>query len=142
MKTRSTVISNPSDLNALNSFPFARKRGIGKISLAENFQHEEREELEKQLNKYYYACGCSTSSKWLISGLILGGVLTIAGNYISGFDTPNALLTVTGLGLAGAISGKILGLVKANSNLKRCIHTIQAFWRPKGEPMREKFTCG
>ncbi len=64
MKT--SVIRHPSELNELATLPVLRKRGVGKIQLSESFQHEDKALLERNLNRYYHACGCSTSAKYLL----------------------------------------------------------------------------
>jgi hypothetical protein len=144
MKTRITIINHPSQLNALSSYSFSRRRGLGKIELSDVFQHPEREKLEENLNKNYYACGCSTSARYLISGLVVGVLAVAVDNTF--FEThrilhPISTVLITTFG--GAIIGKLVGLSKANSKLKRTIHTIQAFWRPKTEsPMTEQPICG
>ena len=144
MKTYNTIIDHPSELNALSSFPFSRKRGLGKIVLSEAFQHEDREQLEKDINTHYYACGCNTSAKYLLSGLVIGVLLVAGTNFLPNYQlnlSPITTILVTTIG--GGILGKIVGLLSANAKLKRSIHTVQALWRPKiKSPMKKQPDCG
>lgn len=144
MDKNRTIIDHPSQLNTLSAIPFFRTRGLGKIHLSDSFQHNEREQLEKDINKYYYACGCSTSAKFLIAGLLLGLLLNGIDDTLLNLQWklhPITIILFTAIG--GGIIGKLIGLVKANSKLKRSIHTVQAFWRPKTEStMKEQPDCG
>lgn len=144
MKSKLTIIEHPSQLNALTTFPFSRKRGRGKIQFSDNFQHPEKEQLEKAINKNYYACGCSTSSKFLIAGLVLSALAVGVDSAFLEADMirrPVRAILVTTFG--AAIIGKLVGLARANNKLKRAVHTVQAFWRPKVESsMKVQPDCG
>ena len=144
MKTKQTIIEHPSQLNALSAFSFSRRRGRGKIQLSQSFQHPERGQLEAAINKNYYACGCSTSARYLIAGLVIGGLALGVDTYLlqdSWIQWPMTIVLATTFG--GAILGKLVGLANANAKLKRSIHTVQAFWRPQTErPVREQPLCG
>jgi len=144
MKTKQTIIEHPSQLNALSAFPFSRRRGRGKIQISDTFQHTEREQFEKDINKNYYACGCSTSTKYLIAGLLIGGVLLGVDTWLlQGGWIQWPIFTILSTTFGGAILGKFVGLSKANAKLKRTIHTVQAFWRPQTDSsMKEQPHCG
>lgn len=144
MKTRITIIEHPSQLNELSAFPFSRRRGGGKIELSQTFQHPEREQLEKDINKNYYACGCSTSANYLIAGLVLGALsIGIDNAFLNGEWIQWPITTILIATVGGAILGKLVGLSRANSKLKRTVYTVQAFWRPKTESrMIKQPDCG
>lgn len=144
MKSKLTIIEHPSQLNALTTFPFSRKRGRGKIQFSDNFQHPEREQLEKAINKNYYACGCSSSAKFLIVGLIIGLVsVGVDSAFLEAHWIKRPVATLLILTFGGAILGKLIGLARANNKLKRTVHTVQAFWRPIVEStMKVQPDCG
>lgn len=132
MKTSETLINHPRELNNLTSFSMARKRGLGSLKLSTKFDHYNKADLEDQLNKNYYACGCSESSKMLITGLLLGGLAILLNDYFPNFKIPAWYWTVFGLGLLGAVLGKIFGLVRANKRLKSTVRIIQGLWPVEG----------
>lgn len=144
MKNKITIIEHPSQLNALNAFSIARRRGVGKIQFSDSFQHFEREQLENEINKNYYSCGCDTSARYLIAGLVIGALLVVLDSTLLKDQwISNPVLTILVITIGGAILGKLVGLVKANFKLKRTIHTVQALWRPKTESaIKQQPDCG
>ncbi len=123
-----TTINHPAQLNTMTSFSMARKRGLGLLKLSSEFVHNKRGVLEEQLNKYYYACGCSQSAKMLLFGLLLGGLALFLNNYYPSFAIPAWHWTVPSLGIAGAVLGKVYGLSRANHKLRQTISEIQSLW--------------
>lgn len=144
MNTKTTIIEHPSELNTLTAFPFARRRGRGRIALSDAFQHPERGQLEKDINKNYYACGCSTSARYLIAGLVIGAVVIgIDAAFLDEQYIQSPVVALLVLTFGGGILGKLVGLARANKKLKRSVHTTQAFWRPKVEStMKMQPDCG
>lgn len=140
---RSTIFNHPSQLNSLSTFSLYRKYGLGKLKLADNFQYKDKLSLEQDLNRNYYACGCSEGSKALML-FSIGSSMYAGFKYFQGEHSLILLGTyVIGISIAGAIFGKWFGLYKANNNLKRTVHTIQAHW--KVESQHEHLpgvTCG
>jgi len=142
MKTKTTEIIHPSELNALSSFTIFRRRGLGQLQIASSFEHPDKNQLENDLNKYYYACGCSTSAKLLLIGTFIG-ILYVALYYASqDLSFGNAILTIISAGIGGAVLGKGIGLFRANLQLKRTVRTIQEHWRPKVKQELEQILCG
>lgn len=123
-----TIIKHPAQLNKMTSFSMARRRGLGLLKLSSEFVHSKRGVLEEQLNKYYYACGCSQSAKMFIFGLLLGGLALLLHNYYPSFAVPAWYWTVPGLGIAGGILGKVYGLSRANHKLRQTASEIQSLW--------------
>ncbi len=138
-----TIFDHPSQLNSLSSFSLYRKYGLGQLKLADSFQYKDKLSLEQDLNRNYYACGCSEGSKALILFLI-GSAFYAGFKYFQGERSLIVLGTyIIGTSIAGSILGKLIGLYKANNHLKRTVHTIQAHW--KVESKHEHFpsvTCG
>jgi|SRR5688572_6368548 hypothetical protein len=141
MKTRTTVIKHPSQLNALSAFKIFRTRGLGHLSLAA-FEHKEKEKLEKELNKYYYACGCDTSAKALILFLVAGIVYSALSLFMNDMSVLHASYYTIGAGIGGGVVGKMIGIFQANNKLKRTVYTIQAYWKPEGAPSMRPISCG
>ncbi len=142
MKENMTEFIHPSQLNTLNSFSLFRKHGLGRLKLANKFDHKNKQVWENELNKHYYACGCSEGSKGLLL-FLLGSLIYIGVSFYLG---ERSVLTLAGsffgITLSGAIIGKIWGLSKANNKLKRTVHMIQANWEVKGEKDIEGIICG
>jgi hypothetical protein len=142
MNTRITEFKHPSQLNSLSPFSLFRKSGLGTLKLSASFEHENKQTWEKELNKYYYACGCSEGSKglllFLLGGMVYFGVKTYLGNS----DVWTSIATALGIAMAGAVIGKITGLYKANSKLKRTVYSIQSHWKTRDNTLKDKIVCG
>jgi hypothetical protein len=103
----------------------ARRAGPGTFRLAGVLaSHPRRRAWEDGLNQHYRACGCDTGARGLLGGLACGA-LACCGAYVQGGGVAS-LLYVPGLGLAGALLGKITGLIGARVRLGRIIHEIRA----------------
>lgn len=139
---KSTEFLHPSELNALGALPMLRRRGLGKMSLSSSFDHPDKARLETELNAYYYACGCSTSAKLLLLGIAAGLIYSAFGSAFQDMGLGNAALFTIGAGIAGAISGKLLGLYRAHKKLIKTVHTVQALWRPEVARETEQILCG
>jgi hypothetical protein len=90
-----------------------------------------REEWEATLNRNYLACGCSASSSGLLLG-ILAGPLLLVFRAFAGASPPSLLQSggiVVGLAVAGAVVGKLAGLIAANARLKAVVAIIQDNWK-------------
>jgi hypothetical protein len=136
------IITDPAELNAISALPLKRTSGLGRIRLGGTLsEHPDRERWEKELNKGYFACGCDTGAKGLLIGLVVG--LIWAGySYANGDASLWGLATkAVGLALAGAVAGKLYGLLKAESRLRKTASEIQQNWPVKrGEP--NMILCG
>lgn len=137
-----TEIQHPSELNVLISLPFLRKRGLGKIQLSSTFNHTEKSNFENSLNRYYHACGCSTSAKLLLIGVAGGLLYSAIAVTFQDYGISNAVTTIIGAGIGGAILGKIVGLFLARRKLLKVVYTIQALWRPEAKQEKELILCG
>lgn len=141
MKKRQFLVYHPSQLNSLSTMPWAHGNGIGKIVLDESFQHPKKEQLEMELNKAYYACGCDQGAKALILGLLLFAVIGGAGHFYAAWSLSKIISTLLGGSIVMAISGKFIGLMIANKRLKHTRREIQSNWKPKW-PETKKIGCG
>lgn len=141
MKNKQHSIDHPSQLNALSVLPLARTRALGTLRLAGDIaEHPKKEEWEADLNKHYYACGCSAGAKGLLLGLLAGVVYAI---FVS--KEPSTLAAV-GIVLApavvGAVLGKVVGLLRASTRLRRTVHEIQEHWKVEPTDPADKWVCG
>jgi hypothetical protein len=142
MKTRSSQINHPSELNSLTTFRPLRKPGRGTIILSPQFEHPEKRQWEADINRYYYSCGCASGAKGLLAMLLLGIGVSIAAYLV---DTPSLreLIAIPIVAaIAGAAIGKIAGLASAHRRLVRVVHTVQAHWKPMDKQERPIITCG
>lgn len=142
MGKHTTIIKHPSMLNSLSTVSFFRTRGLGNLVLASDFVHPEKENLEKDLNKYYYACGCDTGATGLLIFLVAGIAYSTFAVTSSDMSIINGVLYTLGITVAGAVLGKMSGLVSANFKLKKTIHTIQDNWKPADKQKKEIILCG
>ena len=128
MKNKQYTISHPSKLNSLSTLPLYRKQGLGTLVLSDSFNHPERDNWQKELNKNYYACGCDTGAKWLVSGLILFGVCSAYFYKANNWNLVTSIIFWIGGAIVLSGIGKFYGLLKANSKLKQTIHKIKSNW--------------
>lgn len=105
-----------------------RKRGLGRLKLPPEFDHPMRNQLEEDLNRYHYACGCTTSAKLLLAGLAAGLIFSIYTGIEHEITLFNAILITVGTGIGGSILGKMIGLSKANKHLKETVRMIKRYW--------------
>ena len=135
-------ISHPTQLNSLSTLPFIGVKTVGKLKLKGNMrEHPQRKDLEKLLNKHYYACGCDTGSITLLIGLILTSGYFIYSYSIKDISILSSLGTIIGVSIASSIIGKVYGLFRANQKLKKVIEQVKKEWKPEKEFM-ENWSCG
>jgi hypothetical protein len=142
MKTRSSQINHPSELNSLITSRLFRRPGRGKIGLSPEFKHPEKEQWEANINRYYYACGCSTGAKGLLLMLTLGLAVGGAAYVFDGLSLKQMIALPIAAAVLGAVIGKLSGLAAARRRLTRVIHTIQANWKPLDKAEEPIVICG
>jgi hypothetical protein len=140
---REHIFTHPSQLNGLSTLPFTRTSGLGTLRLGgELAEHPERKKWEAQLNRAYYACGCDTSAALLTIGLLLGSAWSIfafAQKMMGGWAALGfPLLCAVG----GAVVGKLIGLLRANTRLQQIIQDIQGHWQVDEKPEDPQINCG
>ncbi|MCP3957909.1 MAG: DUF456 domain-containing protein [bacterium] len=141
MKNKQHRIDHPSQLNALSLLPIMRTRGLGTLRLqGEIAEHASKEAWERDLNKHYYACGCSEGAKGLLLGLLAGSAYAFFAG--SGQGVGAAVGTVVGAALVGAVLGKVLGLLRARTRLRQTIREIQEQWQVEPTGTEEGWACG
>lgn len=142
MNKRSLQINHPSELNSLLPPWGFRKSGKGTIRLSPEFKHPQREQLEASINRYYYACGCSSSARWLLVTLALGLGVGAAAYVFDALPLGQIIALPIAAAVFGAVIGKISGLAAARRRLTRAIYTVQAYWKPETKSERPILVCG
>ncbi|MBI5189652.1 MAG: hypothetical protein HZA22_03105 [Nitrospirae bacterium] len=143
MKNKTHVIEHPSQLNSLSVMPIVRTSALGRIQIGGNMsKHPRKEQWEQDLNRHYYACGCGTSAKGLIIGILCSCLLS-AFNYLQrGWDFGGALSSTLLISIGFAAAGKLIGLLKARNNLRTIITEIQNNWVTEPSPESGTIGCG
>ena len=141
MKNKQYIINHPSQLKALSTLPFTHRAGLGKIIINDSFQHENKDQMEYNLNKNYYACGCSQGAKALLIGLLVFGVVGFYGFNYYDWSVAKSLTSFFGGAILMSILGKLIGLVQANNKLKETTKEIQSVWKPDW-PKAKTIGCG
>ncbi len=137
------IISHPSELNSLSTLPILRTKAIGKLKLSGSIEnHPEKNTWESELNKYYYACGCNTSAKGLLIGLI-GSFIWKSVQYFQGDrNLGDSILFIFITTTIFAVAGKIFGLTNAQLKLNQVVKQIQKNWKVETEPVEDNWACG
>lgn len=136
------IITHPSQLNSLSTFPLIGIKNFGLIRLWGNMaEHPKKMDYEKTLNMQFRACGCDTSAKGLLIGLFASGTYEIFRFATTEGSISNAAITILGVTILFAVVGKTYGLYQANSRLKKLVSEIQKEWRPEKE-FKEGIVCG
>lgn len=115
------LLSSAEDLRALRVHPFqVRPRGL-RLE-APSLPPSEAREWQGRLSRDYSDCGCGAGAAFTVAALA-GCVLHVFFIRPGGARTLNWISIATGAGIlmAGALSGKILGLLAAHLRLKRTI---------------------
>jgi hypothetical protein len=143
MTIRERVFTHPSQLKMLSVLPFLRTGGMGKLRLGGSIaEHSDIKRWEKELNQYFYACGCDESAKSLIIGLFTGSMWG-GYNYFQGtWGWGATIIAPISIAVGGAIIGKFFGLFIANEKLKNTIGEIQEQWQPEDKQDVESWNCG
>lgn len=142
MKTRSLQINHPSELNNLTTSRLFRKPGRGTIRLSPEFMHPEKGQWEADINRYYYACGCSSGAKALLVMLILGLGISFAAYVFDALSLKQIIALPIAAAIFGAVIGKVSGLATARRRLTRVVYTVQATWKPENKEERPIVVCG
>ena len=129
MESKQFIIDHPSQLNALSA-PFKHRSSLGKIIFNDSFQHADKKKMERELNKNYYACGCSQGTKALLIGIFVFGVAGAYGFYNYDWSVTKSIASFFGGATVMSLLGKLMGLSKANNKLKQTIKEIQSVWKP------------
>lgn len=142
MKIRNLQINHPSELNSLTTSRLFRKPGRGIIRLSPEFRHPEKDQWEASINRYYYACGCSSGAKGLLVLLVLGLGVSFTTYVFDILPLKQTLALPIAAAIFGAVIGKLSGLATARRRLTRVVHTVQANWKPEDKAERPIVICG
>jgi hypothetical protein len=104
--------------------------------------HQDRERWERDLNRFYFACGCSAGAKGLVLGLLAGAVAGVAA-VAGGWSGPaGGVALAGGAVVTGALLGKLAGLAQAERQLRATVAAIQASVRDREPGRAEAQHCG
>lgn len=143
MPRKEYLVEHSSQLNGLSTLPLARTPGLGTIRLGGVMaRHPERERWERELNRSYHACGCDTGAKGLLLALVPGVAAGASGLSREAYTGLGAAGVGLGFALAGAVLGKLVGLVRAQRRLSRVAAEIQGAVREREPSVVEVWTCG
>lgn len=124
-----TTLTHPTQLNRLQVWRFGRTRGLGRLKLPPELPESHREQWERDLNRYYYACGCSAGAKGIVLAtvamMIYAGWQWSRGHISLG----RGALLVGAAAIVGAIIGKLIGLAIAERKLKLLKREILQTWK-------------
>lgn len=142
MKTCNLQINHPSELNSLTTSRLFRKPGRGIIRLSSEFRHPEKDQWEASINRYYYACGCSSGAKGFLVLLALGLGVSFTTYVFDTLPLKQTLALPIAAAIFGAVLGKLSGLATARRRLTHVVHTVQANWKPEDKAERPIIICG
>jgi len=128
MNQTSVVIRNPEDLINLIEGHSSEIDYPGEFKLAEGFKSNERGNLEEDLNRFYYACGCGTGTAFFIVGLIVGIAYICWMVYQNQFSFWMDSSIMIALAITGLCAGKFIGLRYAKSMLNKTVEKILLTW--------------
>lgn len=120
------LFSEPSELGALSTLSSLRSRGRRRIRLSGRLAGQERSaEWERDLNRYYLACGCDTGARGAFIGFIGATLLTIDSLMRGGLGWTGLVVLSLALVIVASGLGKLVGLLQADRRLKQLVHRIQ-----------------
>jgi hypothetical protein len=137
------VFTDPFELGELSTLPLVRSRGRGRIKLSGRMAaHQKAAEWERELNRYYFACGCDTGAKGTLIGLAGAAVLLIDSLVRGWFGWTRVILLSLALIIVLSVMGKFVGLFRANHRLNRLIREIQQQMPPERAEPAPVLLCG
>jgi len=80
--------------------------------------------LERQLNRWYFACGCEQGSMAVLVTLLA----CLATGLVAGFDGPFEWWRIVGYVMAAALGGKALGLAYAKARLRGLYRRLKSHY--------------
>ena len=81
-------------------------------------------QLERQLNRWYFACGCEQGSMAVLVTLLACS----AAGFVAGFAGPFEWWRIVGYVMAAALSGKVLGLAYARARLRWHYRHLETYY--------------
>ena len=137
MNERQFTISNSAGLTTLSVWPGKRSPGQGPIVLQdESLPEDQRTAYAAELNRAYYACGCTEAAQGMLLGLV-GAVALVP---VMGLQFSS--LSLLALPVVGLVIGKFAGLARAERRLKQTVKQIISEWQPADPPKPDHWACG
>lgn len=116
------VLDGPASLATLNRRGL--RASIRRIALADAERLPDGAHLERQINRWFFACGCEQGSFTVL--LVAAGSIT-AGLW-HGFDGPLAWWRVVAYVAAAALVGKVAGIAHARLRVRRVRRRLLIAW--------------
>ncbi|MBI3150125.1 MAG: hypothetical protein HYZ17_16600 [Betaproteobacteria bacterium] len=117
-------LTGPETLARLRSAPM--KQCIRSIAVVDSrLPDDQARALERQLNRWYFACGCEQGSLAVLLTLLT----SVAGGLRAGFDGALAWWCIVGYVMVAAFVGKVLGLLYAKARLRGLYRRLDAHYR-------------
>jgi hypothetical protein len=144
MKIDLQTLDHPSQLRGLLHPMRRRSLGSGPLRLGGTLaEHPQRAQWERALLRELNACGCGSAAAGLLVGLLLVAPLGAGGLYLAGhLSTAAGAALVLGIGLAGGLIGKGLGLLRARRRLASLVQEVTLQWPVPADRFEERAHCG
>lgn len=114
-------LAGPETLARLRGTPM--KQNIRSITVVDSgLPADEARSLERQLNRWYFACGCEQGSLAVLLTLLT----SVAAGLRAGFDGALAWWCIVGYVMAAALVGKVLGLLYAKTRLRGLYRRLES----------------
>lgn len=116
-------LAGPDSLERLRAS--STKRVIRSITLvAPELPTDVARRLERQLNRWYFACGCEQGSLSVL--MMLLACLTVG--IVAGFDGPLQWWRIVAYVMAAALGGKALGIAYAKARLRGLYRRLETYY--------------
>lgn len=116
-------LAGPDSLERLRAS--STKRVIRSIAVVDpELPTDAARRLERQLNRWYFACGCEQGSMAVLVTLLACS----ATGLVAGFDGPFEWWRIVGYVMAAALGGKALGLAYAKARLRGLYRRLETHY--------------
>lgn len=143
MPSHELRLNHPSQLKRLSTLPVRRQPGIARLRLEGAISESPQAQAwERDLNRAYFACGCAAAAAGLLLGLLLAAPV-VAWALVGGARQSGATLGVAAIiVIAGALAGKLLGLLAAERRLRAVAEQIARAWPLPPGRVEVNAACG
>jgi hypothetical protein len=127
------IITRPEQLDYLRIMAISKNKFAHGLLLRGSIEdHPQRIEWEKSLNASYLACGCDTGKVGLVGGILVGAGCGFVSSFYGGVGLLGSVVIALLPAAIGALSGKVLGLLRAQKELRISAQAIRRQWDVSG----------